>query len=183
MDLIITTVEIAILMMLPLVIFYMRSLWNRKYFISIIALLYLIWYSTYALLHESSHVFGAWIMGKEILDYQLIPHFWEGQLGSGYVKYDFRGDSKDFLIIIMPYLRDIVFLLIGYMLFRKRTFKQPFWAGFILLIFVLSPLFDIVNNYVAYLLGSLNDFNALKASSNGIISNLIGLTFITQMRR
>jgi hypothetical protein len=41
---------------------------------------------------------------------------------------------------------------------------------------ILSPLFDIGNNYFAYLLGSMNDFNALGESSSKSISHLIGIS-------
>jgi hypothetical protein len=42
---------------------------------------------------------------------------------------------------------------------------------------ILSPLFDVANNYFAYLLGAMNDFNALGESSSKSISHLIGISF------
>jgi hypothetical protein len=51
--------------------------------------------------------------------------------------------------------------------------------GLILVIMILSPLFDIGNNYFAYLLGSMNDFNALGESSANLFSHLIGISFFT----
>ena len=42
---------------------------------------------------------------------------------------------------------------------------------------ILSSLFDIANNYFAYLLGSMNDFNALGESGSKFLSHLIGVTF------
>ncbi len=176
MSLILTTFEIALLMMLPLMLFYMQSRWQVRTYIPIIVLLYVIWYATYALFHELSHMTGNWIMGKAIIDNQLIPHLSEGQVGTGFVKYDFQGDYKDFVIMLMPYARDLLLVVAGYLLIRKRMFKQAFWAGLVLLILVLSSLFDIVNNYLAYVLGSLNDFNAMTVSAGGLVSHATGIT-------
>ena len=47
----------------------------------------------------------------------------------------------------------------------------------ILVIMILSPLFDVGNNYFAYLPGSMNDFNALGESGSNSISHLIGISF------
>lgn len=175
---IVSTIEIALLIMFPLIIFYQQNKVDRKHYFITIPVLYLIWYLTYMLLHELTHWLGAWICGKQVTEYQLIPYFWKGNFGSGFIKYDFRGDKKDFFIIVLPYIRDIIFLITGYLIFKWRVIKNIFWQGFILVMFLLSPLYDITNNYLAYLFGSLNDFNALKISSNGIISNTIGLLFI-----
>jgi hypothetical protein len=178
MYLLIVTIEIALLIILPLIIFFKRSEWNYRSYIFIIPVLYLIWYLSYALLHELSHMLGVWISGKEIYNYQLIPHFWEGEFGKGFVNYNYQGDKKDFLIIILPYIRDIIFLLIGYRILKKRKIKQSFWLGLILIMLIFSPLFDISNNYIAFLMGSMNDFNSLRDSGSSLVSNSIGISFI-----
>lgn len=49
--------------------------------------------------------------------------------------------------------------------------------GLLLVMMILSPIFDIGNNYFAYLLGSMNDFNALGESSSKLFSHLIGISF------
>lgn len=85
---ILNTIELALLIILPLIIFYQRGPWGIFAYLYI-PLIYLIWYLTYALMHEACHLLGAYIFGKEIFDMQLIPHFWEGQFGTGYIEYDF----------------------------------------------------------------------------------------------
>ena len=137
----------------------------------------MIWYLSYALFHELMHLLGAWIFDKSISKIKLIPKFWIGDLGSGYVRYDYKGDSIDFIIILLPYARDMILLALGYLLIIKTEIKKPFMIGLILVIMILSPLFDIGNNYFAYLLGSMNDFNALGESSSKSISHLIGISF------
>lgn len=169
--------EIALLIMLPLILFYQRSSWKSKSYILLIPVLYLIWYMSYGFMHELSHMLGVWISGKEIYSFKFFPRFWKGDFGSGYVNYDFQGDKADFFIIALPYLRDIVLLFLGYYLVRKIHIKNPFLVGLILIMFIFSPLYDIINNYSAYLLGSMNDFNALKVSSSAFLSNFIGISF------
>lgn len=176
---IITVVEIALLIMLPLVLFYRQSAWDFKTYLPSVVLIYIIWYFTYAPLHELSHILGVLIFNKTIFDYKLIPKFWIGEFGTAYINYDYKSDGKDFIIIILPYLRDMIFLIIGYFLIGKISSKKPFLIGLVIVIFLLSPLFDIGNNYFAYLLGSMNDFNAFRESSNNLISNLIGISFFS----
>lgn len=130
------------------------------------------------LLHELTHWLGAWICGKEVFDYKIIPLFWKGDFGTGFIQYDFKGDKKDFFIIVLPYLRDIIFLFVGYWILKRQRLKSLFWSGFIFIMLILNPLYDVSNNYLAYLFGSLNDFNSLSISSNGYISHSIGILVI-----
>ncbi|MEI6884202.1 MAG: hypothetical protein WCO02_06925 [Bacteroidota bacterium] len=174
---IITVLEIALLIMLPLVIFYQRSIWSYKEYLPAIIIIYLIWYLSYALFHELMHMLGTWIFDKTIYEIKLIPRFWTGDFGSGYVRYDYKGDSMDFIIIFLPYVRDVILLALGYLLIIRIEAKMPFMIGLIFVIMILSPLFDIGNNYFAYLLGSMNDFNALRESSSKSVSHLIGISF------
>ena len=178
MDNIINTIEIALLIMLPLIVFYRRSAWKLNTYIFIIPILYVCWYLSYGLLHELMHMFGVWILGKKIIDFQLFPRFWTGDFGTGFVKYNFEADKKDFVIIILPYIRDIIFLFIGYLILKKKLIKNVFLTGLILVILIYSSLYDIANNYLAYLFGALNDFNALCLSSNIVIANTIGIVFL-----
>ena len=174
---ILSTIEIALLIMLPLIFIFQRSSWKLKEYVPSIVIIYLVWYFTYALFHELMHMSGAWIFNKTIFEFQLIPKFWKGEFGTGYINYDYKGDSMDFIIILLPYARDIVFLIVGYFIIIKMEIRKPFVLGLVLVLLILSPLYDIGNNYSAYLLGYMNDFNALGESSSMIISHLIGISF------
>jgi hypothetical protein len=55
--------------------------------------------------------------------------------------------------------------------------RNSFIIGLVLILFIFSSLFDIINNYSAYVFGALNDFNALKVTTNNIFANLVGITF------
>lgn len=178
MNYFITTIEIALLVVLPLIWFYKQSNWSAKSYIYLIPILYLVWYFTYGLLHELAHLAGVLALGKQVIDYQLIPHFWDGDYGSGFVKYDFRGEYKDFIIVALPYIRDVLFVALGYYLIKRKVTNHKFLVGLILIILVFSPLFDITNNYLGFVMGYRNDFNAMAVASNIVVSHLIGAVFM-----
>jgi hypothetical protein len=77
----------------------------------------------------------------------------------------------------MPYARDLALLIIGIIILRKKVIGNSFVIGLVLIMYIFSPLFDIVNNYSAFVFGVQNDFNALKVTTNTFFSNLIGVTF------
>ena len=174
----ITTIEIALLLVLPLIWFYKQSNWSAKSYIYLIPILYLVWYFTYGLLHELAHLAGVLACGKQVIDYQLIPHFWDGDYGSGFVNYEFKGEYKDFFIVSLPYIRDVFFVTLGYFLIKRKVTSNIFLVGIILILLVFSPLFDITNNYIGFVMGYRNDFNALRVSSNAFVSNLVGISFM-----
>ena len=171
------TVELALLVMLPLVLFYQRSSWKVKNYFFHIIWIYLIWYLTYALFHELSHLWGAWVTGANVVDMQLIPRFWEGDIKTGYVQTIYTSKAQEFFIVILPYVKDIILVMIGCLILWQKPKSTSLTLGLMLTMFIFSPLYDIFNNYSSYLLGALNDFNALALTSSPVISNLIGITF------
>ncbi|MEE4177570.1 MAG: hypothetical protein V2I46_08670 [Bacteroides sp.] len=175
MNLIINTIEIALFIVLPLILFYQRSHWNFKTWIFLIPVLYLIWYLTYGMMHELCHLAAVKLSGKEIYEVQLIPRFWQGEFGAGFVEYDFQGDTRDFFIILAPYARDVVFLAAGYFFIRKKWTQKAFWTGLVLVLLIFSPLYDLLDNYLAYLIWQMNDFNALAVSSSRWLSHGMGI--------
>ena len=170
-----TVLEIALFLILPLILFYRQNGLDWKRYVMLIVILYVIWYLTYALLHESMHFLAVFLAHKPVSGYQLIPHFWRGDFGTGYINYNFVGDTADLFIMLAPYLRDVLFAIVGYILYRKRIVNTPFMAGLLLVIFVFSSLFDIANNYLAYVLGSRNDFNAMRVCSGSFVPHVAGI--------
>ena len=86
MNNIISAIEIALIIILPLIIFYQRRKLKPIIYFRNVVLLYLIWFLTYGLMHELCHMIGVWLVGVKILDYQLMPHFWLGEYKTGYVE-------------------------------------------------------------------------------------------------
>jgi len=143
-------IEILVLVVLPLLVFYLRSSWPKKEVNINVIILPLIWYVFYAPLHELGHILGCFIVGAEIKDYQLFAHFWEGSFGFAYV--DVQGgldvNMNSLIILISPYILDFISIIIGYYILTRYKIKNSFLLGLTFLIFCLRPLYDIVDNYI-----------------------------------
>jgi len=176
-----SSIEMAVIIILPLILFFqklnMKGLLISRNVIS----LYLIWFSTYALIHELSHLFGTWLTNARVIDYQLIPNFWEGDFKTGYINTEYSSSFQEFVVVILPYLKNVILLIVGYILIEKNIIHSSFMVGLIVVMLVLSPLYDVFNNYFAFVLGSLNDFNAIGNFTGKLGSHLIGtlLTFFS----
>jgi hypothetical protein len=109
MDKIIFTIELAIIIVLPLIIFFQIINKSFKIYVLYVVLLFLVWFATYSLLHELCHTFGSWLTGAKIKDYQLIPGFWKGDYKTGYVNSVFEDGFQSFISLIYPYFRDLIF--------------------------------------------------------------------------
>ncbi len=171
--------EIALLIILPLTIFFQRSGWQPKSYIPAILLLYVIWYLSYAFLHEASHLLGVWVTGTKVEGYQLIPHFWKGDFSTGYIRSVYDSKSDEFIVVIFAYLRDLVFLTAGYFILKRMNTTRTLLTGLILVVFILSPVYDIIDNYLAFLVGAKNDFNALIVISNKFTVHTIGILMLS----
>ena len=136
-----SVLEIALLIILPLVLFYQRSSWSYKKYLPALILIYLIWYLTYALFHELMHLLGVWFFDKAVYETKLIPKFWTGDFGSGYVRYEYRSDPSDFVIILLPYARDLILLGIGYLVIVLTVIRKPLLIG---LIFTITSRIGLI---------------------------------------
>ena len=162
----------------------MRSSWPNKEINFNVIFLPLIWYVFYAPLHEIGHILGCVIVGAEIKDYQLFAHFWEGSFGFAYV--DVQGgldvNMNSLIILISPYILDFISIIIGYYILMRYKIKNSFMIGVAFLIFILRPIYDLVDNYIGYYLNHSDFVLASKIVGKSIIftfvimSLLIGIT-------
>jgi hypothetical protein len=171
---IISVFEIALIIVLPLILFYQRNKISARVYIIHIILLYLIWYLTYALLHELSHMLAVWLLGLKINDYQLIPRFWKGDFGTGYISTSYENSVQEFITDIAPYFKDFILLIIGFIILKRVKISNSFIRGLIAILLILSPVYDIFNNYFAYFLGYQNDFKGMANLAGQTGSHLIG---------
>ena len=177
-------IEILALVVIPLLVFYLRSNWSKKEIIINVIILPLIWYVSYAPIHELSHVLGCIVVGADITDYRLFAHFWEGSFGFAYV--DVKGglgvNMNSLIILISPYILDFISIIVGYYILTKYKINNSLLFGLAFLIFCLRPLYDIADNYIGYYLNHSDFVLASKIAGNSIIftfvimSLLIGIT-------
>ncbi len=175
------TIEIFGLVFCPMIIFYLRNNWTPVKWIINIVLISIITIFSYAFIHESSHVIGAYIIGSKPIETHLIPNFWKGEFTTAWI----RSEPVNNILIgvipgLFPYIKDIIFLIIGLVIFKKRRINNSFLAGFVYVFFCLVPLFDIVNNYlIKLIIGRVegNDFYGVTLGWGDVWSNIIGMTF------
>ena len=175
------TIEIFGLVLCPLIIFYLRNNWSPVKWILNIAVISIIVIFSYSFIHESSHVIGVYIIGSETIETHLIPSFWKGEFTTAWI----RSEPVNNILIgvipgLFPYIKDIIFLILGVLIFRKVKINNSFIAGFVYAFFCLVPLFDIVNNYLIKLISGKiegNDFYGVTLGWGDVWSNIIGMTF------
>ena len=161
MDRIIATLTIAFLVILPLIRFYQRNNWGKKANLINLIFLLLIWSITYAAFHELCHLFGTYIVGGTITNYQLIPKYWKGDFRTAYVNPEYKTGFQEFVIRTIPYFRDLLFGIIGFLILKQQKIKNSFIVGLILIIFIFSSLFDVVTNFLGFAIDEDGDFNGL----------------------
>ena len=168
-------IEILILVVLPLLIIYLRSSWTNKQINLNVIILPLIWYLFYAPFHELGHVLGCIFVGAEIKDYQLFAHFWEGNFGFAFVeiKDGYGENMNSFVILIIPYILDLISILLGYYLLRRCKIKNSFLFGLVFLVFCIRPLYDLIDNFIGYY---LNHSDFVLASQ--IVGKSVIFTFV-----
>ena len=152
---ILTTIQLAILILLPLLLYYRRVDLRIPQIVLFIAIVYVIWYATYSALHELRHLLPLVVMNERIIDIQLFPHFLQGELSGGHITTQYSSVRNEFVGVVFPYLTDILLAILGAVVLTKLVPRPgPLIFGLMLTVFVTSPLFDVVNNYVAFVIGS-----------------------------
>ena len=173
---ILTTLQIALLIILPLLLYYRRMNLRMPQIVLFIVILYVIWYVTYSPLHELRHLLPAVALNEHIMEVQLFPHFLQGELSGGHITTQYSSRHNEFVIVLFPYLTDMFLAILGTVVLTKWVSQPgPLVFGLMLTMFVTSPLFDVVNNYVAFVIGSKNDFNAIGYTTSVATAHTIGI--------
>lgn len=175
-----STMEIISLFFYPLIIFYLRNNWPKKQKIIDIVLLSILYVFSASIIHESCHIIGLYAIGSKPIEVSLIPKFWEGKFtGGAWVRSEPLNNWLNPIPGLFPYIIDICFLVIGFLILRTKRITNSFWAGLIYVYFCLGPLFDIINNYSITFTGIVegNDFHGLALGWGGVWANMIGSVF------
>ena len=161
MDKIIGTLSVALVIIYPLIRFYQRSNWTQNHnFVRILGLT-ILWFLVAPPLHELSHIIGTKIVGAKILDYQLLPKYWIGDFRNAYIKPDFDTKFQEFIIRTSPYLGNLIFASIGFIVLIKKRIQHPFIVGLLFSLLLLNSVFDIVSNFLGYTIKRDGDLNGL----------------------
>jgi hypothetical protein len=152
------TIECLLTIVLPLIILYLRGNWPLRVMVICLVTVPILWYLTYAPLHELSHVAGAYLAGGSVTFIKLIPRFWEGEFARAWITT--AGIDRPWQHLIctgFPYILDVVSAAIGYGFLRGRTHIGPFIMGLAFMLLCLRGAFDILCEIVGYALGGMGD--------------------------
>jgi hypothetical protein len=142
----------------PLLVLYLRGNWPLGKVIACLLIIPILWYLTYALLHELSHVVGTYLAGGRVTYVKLIPRFWAGEFSRAWITPEGLGESWQQLIMTSsPYVLDIVSVVVGFCLLRRDFSKNPFVVGLILVLLCLRPTFDLVCETISFVSGNRGD--------------------------
>jgi hypothetical protein len=157
-NLLIATLETLLVIVLPLIILYLKGNWQLRTIILCLLSLPVVWYLTYAPIHELSHVAGTYLAGGKIADYKLIPRFWLGEFQVAWVTpVGLTQSWQQLVMTTSPYILDVVSVLAGLFVLRRGFSARAFILGLVFLLLCLRPAFDIVCEFVGLLSGFQGD--------------------------
>jgi hypothetical protein len=158
------TLEILLVVVLPLLFLYLKSNWLLRDIIPCLLVVPVLWYLTYALLHELAHVAGAYLAGGTIVEYKLIPRFWLGEFGRAWVKPDGLAHTWQQLVCTtFPYFLNVVCIVVGISVLRRGISVNPFVVGLIFMLLCLRTAFDFVSELTGLLSGDRGDYDAIRS--------------------
>ncbi len=165
------TLEILIAIVTPLLFLYLRGSWPLRTTIPCLLIIPVVWYLTYALLHELSHVAGTYLVGARVVDFRLIPRFWLGEFGRAWITPEgITHGWQQLVLTTFPYILDVLCIVIGTFVLRRNVSKNPLVVGLVFMLLCLRPAFDFVCETVAFLTGDHGDFYAVKEIIGGILT-------------
>lgn len=157
------TFEILVVVVVPLLFLYLRSKWPLQTIIPSLMSIPILWYLTYALFHELSHVAGTYLAGGTVVDHKLIPRFWSGEFGRAWITPAGITQSWQQLIsTCFPYLVDVICILAGMFILQRDFSKNAFVVGLVFMLLCLRPAFDFVCEPIAFLSGDRGDFYGIQ---------------------
>ena len=152
------TIEILVVIVAPLLILYLTGPWPMRIVIPCLLSIPVLWYLTYAPIHELSHVLGAYLVGGSVTELKLIPSFWRGEFGRAWITPEgLLAPWQQLVMTSAPYVLDGVSVAVGFFALQGRRLRRPFVLGVLLMLLCLRPAFDVVCETVAFALGGRGD--------------------------
>ena len=153
-----TTCEILLVVVMPLLVLYIKGNWPLRKVIPALVIIPILWYFTYAPLHELSHAAGSYLVGGKVIDYKLIPRFWLGEFSGAWVTPSGITQSwQQLTMTAFPYLLDIVCFVAAIFVFRRGSSRNPFFIGLAFMLLCLRPAIDFVFESIGFLSGWRGD--------------------------
>ena len=153
-----STCEILLVVVMPLLVLYLKGNWPLRKIIPPLVIIPVLWYFTYAPLHELSHAAGSYLVGGKVIDYKLIPRFWLGEFGGAWITPSGITQSwQQLTMTAFPYLLDIVCFVAAIFVFRRSSSRNPFFIGLAFMLLCLRPAIDFVFESIGFLSGWRGD--------------------------
>jgi hypothetical protein len=170
------TIEIMLIVNVPLLYLYLKRTWPLRTIIVCLLSIPVLWYLTYALLHELGHIAGTYVAGGRVIDYKLVPRFWAGEFGTAWITPDGLTHTwQQLLSTSFPYILNVVSMLVGIFVLQRRFLHHPFVIGLLFMLFCLRPAFDFVSELTGFLSGFKGDVAAIQS----IIGSTLTWSFIS----
>jgi len=157
------TFETLLVVVIPLLVLYIKGNWPLRKVIPYLVVIPILWYFSYAPLHELSHAAGVYLVGGKVIGYKLIPRFWLGEFAGAWITPSGITQSwQQLTMTAFPYMLDIVCFVVTIVVFRRGFSRNPFFIGFAFMLLCLRPACDFVFEPIAFLSGDRNDFYAIQ---------------------
>ena len=152
------TCEILLVVVMPLLVLYLKGNWPLRKVIPPLVIIPVLWYFTYAPLHELSHAAGTYLVGGKVIEYKLIPRFWLGEFSGAWATPSGITQSwQQLTSSAFPYMLDIVCFVVAIFVFRRFSSRNPFFIGLAFMLLCLRPAFDFVCESIGFLSGWRGD--------------------------
>ena len=157
------TFEILLVVVMPLLVLYLKGNWPLRKVIPPLVIIPILWYFTYAPLHELSHAAGIYLVGGKVIEYKLIPRFWLGEFGGAWITPSGITQSwQQLTMTAFPYMLDIVCFVVALFVFRRCSSRNPFLIGLAFMLLCLRPAIDFVFEPIGLFSGDRGDLYALQ---------------------
>jgi hypothetical protein len=169
-----TTFEILATIVTPLLALYLRGRWPLRTVTACLVAIPVVWYLTYAPIHELSHALGAILVGGKVVDIKLIPSFWEGTFAVAWVKSEGLGPLWP-IMTSAPYVIDVSSVVVSLVVLRRRLSGSALVVGLLFLLLCLRPTFDLVCETIGFVGGYRGDlwYLQIAVGSTGLWSFLL----------
>jgi hypothetical protein len=151
-----TAFEILLTIVTPLLVLYLRGRWPPRTIAACLCGIAVVWYLTYAPIHQLSHALGTTLVGGKVVEVKLIPSFWEGTFAVAWVTSEGLGRSWP-VMTGAPYVIDVAFVVASLVVLRRRLSRNALVVGLLLMLLCLRPTFDLVCETVGFVGGFHGD--------------------------